>query len=226
MARTDYEQERKLLIDITTPARSIERMIGHMLIPTKPGLYMPASSVPVITEDKPYFQYNEKKDVLKPYLGADLIYDRSLITSDLYTEDGSLFLRQKAVPFLSETPALPVRAIGIILELINNHLVQHFAFNSKEIDVAEHALDGYVSAEFNDPATVAEMASAIYDIHSHNRSIITDFMGDDHYKRHLVKLIGETALILKQNDYRILRFEELLNEGEVDAPKRLYDHTY
>lgn len=222
----EYEQEKKLLVDITTPARSIEVLIGHLLLPTPRGFYLPSSREPIISEDKVYFQYVEASDEMKRFHGADLIHDRSLITGDVYSENRSLLLKHQALPLVSDVPSLPIRSIGIILDLINNHLVQHFAYNSKDIDYAEHAIDGRVREEFNDPAILVDITNAIYDIHSPTRMLITSFMGDDHHKRHLVRMIGESALILKQSDYRIIRFNELLEAGEIDAPKKVWDHTY
>jgi hypothetical protein len=224
MALNEYEQERRLLIDITTPARSIEHVIGHMLFSTRAGLYLPASAEPIICEDRVYFQYNEKTDEMKPFSGADLIFDRSLIEGDIYNEKQLLLLQRKKLQFLTTAPTIPVRAIGIILDLINSHLVQHFAFNRGAADAAENALDDLVLNEFSDQ--ISDMATFIHDIHSPNRALITDFMGDDHYKRHLVRLVGESAMIVKQNDIRILRFNELLSEGEIDAPKKVWDHTF
>ncbi len=222
----DYEQEKKLLLDIATPARCIEQLIKHTLLPPERGLYLPFSAAPLIVENKMYFQYKVETDEMIGFHGEDLIFDVTLIRDDVYTENRTKILNRAAIPLLATTPSLPIRSIGIIYDLINNHLVQHFAFNSKDIDLAEHAIVDRVLEEFKEPKTLADIASSVYDLFSPTRSVITDFMGCDHYRRHLARLNGDSVMIVKQPDYRIMRFNELLADGEIDAPKKVWDHTY
>lgn len=120
---TELMKPQAIMIEpVIMYASLIEQQFGHLMYPVKKGIYKAGETYPVITDEKKYFVQKNVNGVLS----LEPITDFQSIVDSVVDENGKLIIAQHHMKnkdrFLFSEPTIPVRGIGVIKSLVEEHI--------------------------------------------------------------------------------------------------------
>jgi len=210
----DITAKQLMLIDPSELAEVIEQRYGTYLIPYEQGYYLPGSALPAMKAGR-YYTYKDAAGIEYSVSTAANICD---IKSHIYDEHGEIVVDRRKIRQLTTVPHAPYRSITLIRDLIENcidrmavwrqYAQDKPAIYTPEDVVASHLDPAYVSKLKKDDPSVALLAEQIIELIIDLRTSAVNFVGEDKWTIHMVRVWRNDIIIEKMQDYRIFAWEK------------------
>lgn len=170
-------------------------------------------------------------------MGEKVTYQQAIeMQRGVMDAEGKVLVPDHLIHKLSETPTVPVTALWIVRELVEDYLHQFRAWEPRNADHSNEIVLKYLSksvlwsGELNGNTNLYQVYRDHHSGETYNRddvvediikqvrllrSQIADFIGEDEWKVHFFRYHGARAVsLVKSEDYRIIVYNEKKASGE------------
>lgn len=207
-----------MYLSILTEAGVVEMDVGKFLKKEK-GLFLGAAETPVMVEGRQY--YYSAPCVIDDSKGGDLGVDHGVpiasgseITDTVFEANGDMVVRKSQIKDLKPEPLLPVAALRLIEALIRNDVDYHMRYMA-EVQNMEDVIEQFLLPEVVASKIKNSVVRTILLLARPILNAVNKFIGEDDTVIHMVVRRGDTILITKHVDYRIMEYERLKREGKI-----------
>lgn len=188
------ETKAVLIVNLMDYLRDLRENYDHIFKAPEPGIYLVGEPTPILKATQPYYSETSFKT-------QTMITSLDNLNEPILDEDGAIiipmYIMRRKAKMLSSKPTLPVRALQIAFETIQDQvdeMLPHTPAREYGASVKEH-----VQPEFHSVVTdgyiEASLSKLIRDV--------TMFVGCDVWNLYYFKLHKTDLIIEKGCDYRI-----------------------
>lgn len=188
------ETKAVLIINLSDYIRDLREKYDHIFKEPEPGIYLVGESTPLLKASQPYYSETSFK-TLTPITSLDDI-EEPIVDGDGAMIIPTYIMRRKA-KMLSAKPTLPVRALQIAFETIQDQIDEMLPHTpAREYG---NAVKSHIQPEFHSVVTDGYIEAAL----SKLIRDITMFVGCDIWNLYYFKLNKTDLIVEKGVDYRI-----------------------
>lgn len=208
----DIETTNIYIYDALPLAYGIEGRAGKYLIPYEQGIYIKGHSKPSVLPGQKCFI---RKKNLNGTISTEQITNLSNIPSNIYSETGELLIPHTSRDFLSRTPSIPVTGMKIITAYSKKVLFDYSEWCRNRSPSIESVLSEFILPEYRYKSEIYDfMEDAMMEV----RTNISDFIKNDTWVMHFIKVIMTDIFIEKTIDYRVHWYNQY-HSGAFDNDK-------